>query len=294
MSDTGAAPPTDPVAADQAVLDEIGARHGLWAPGTAGATLARGGENTTVAVEGWVVRFNEDHDAVAREAALLGALARATSVSTPVPQVHDDRLGLLIYRRLPGEPLLARQQRPAAGAVAALTEVLAALRQIPEAQRLPVDDYPNDAWHQDALEHFRATSSRLEPERAAVIAFFLSEPVPPNRDLLVPQHNDLGAEHILVDRTGVVTGVIDWTDAARTDPARDLGRLYRDLGSEIAFGVAAALDGPVGDDERTRIQFHARCTWLEDFRYAVDDPGPRALYLDNCLRTFDHTFGNPA
>jgi len=294
MNDMTAAPPGDPTAAERAVLAEVGARHGLWSPETTARTLARGGENTTFAVAGCIVRFNDDHDAVAREAALLRGLAEASLVATPVPLVHDARLGLLVYRTLPGEPLLVRRQRRAAGTVTALGQVLDALRRVPVAQHLPLDDYSNDAWHDDALEHFRVVQSLLEPERAAVVASFLSEPVPPSRDRLAPQHNDLGAEHMLVDRAGTVTGVIDWTDAARCDPARDLGRLYRDLGSEIAFRVAEALDGPPTDDERRRIRFHACCTWLEDFRFATDDPGSRAPYLDNCHHTFDHTFDDPA
>jgi aminoglycoside phosphotransferase (APT) family kinase protein len=294
MSEMSKAAPAGPTAAEHAVLAEIGARHGLWSPGEPAVTLARGGENTTFAVAGCMVRFNDDHDAVAREVALLHALADATPVATPLPLVHDERLGLLVYRALPGEPLLLRTRRPAAGTVAALAQVLAALRRLPVAQTLPVDDYANEAWHQDAVEHFGAVRSRLDPERAEAIAAFLDDPVPPTRDHVVPQHNDLGAEHILVDRAGTVTGIIDWTDAARADPARDLGRLYRDLGSGIALSVAAALDRPPADDERARIRFHARCTWLEDYRYAVDDPDTRAAYRDNCLRTFDHTFARPA
>lgn len=295
MTDTSEARLDDRTAAEQAAaLAEIGARHGLWSPEATATTLVRGSENTTFAVADFIVRFNEDHDAVAREAALLHALAAATSISIPLPIVHDVRLGLLVYRRLPGEPLLLPRRRRTAGTVAALTQVLAALRHVQVAQQLPRDDYANDDWHEDALEHFRAAHSHLGPERTAVIESFLSEPVPPTRDRCVPQHNDLGAEHILVDNEGSVTGVIDWTDAARSDPARDLGRLYRDLGSEVAFRVADALDGPPDEDERTRIRFHARCAWLEDFHFATDDPQARAPYLDNCHRTFEHTFANPA
>jgi hypothetical protein len=88
--------------------------------------------------------------------------------------------------------------------------------------------------------------------------------------------------------------VIDWTDAARSDPARDLGLLYRDLGSEVALAVAEALDGPPGADDRTRIRFHARCKWLEDFHFATDEPVTRAPYLDSCHRTFAHTFEGTA
>jgi aminoglycoside phosphotransferase (APT) family kinase protein len=41
----------------------------------------------------------------------------------------------------------------------------------------------------------------------------------------VVAHADLGAEHIL-ELDGTLTGIIDWSDAAITDPALDLARLY--------------------------------------------------------------------
>jgi hypothetical protein len=38
-------------------------------------------------------------------------------------------------------------------------------------------------------------------------------------------------EHVLVDvEANAVTGIIDWTDAAIADPARDLALIYRDFG----------------------------------------------------------------
>ncbi len=278
---------------EQAILADLGARHALWPEDAAIVTLARGGENTTFAVADCVVRINEDREAVDREVALLHALAEATPLATPVPLVHDAALGLIVYRTLPGEPLLRRPQRCSTGVVDALTQVLGALRELPVAQQLPRDDHPNDAWHADAVENFRAAQAHFEPRHAAAVASFLSDQPPPTRDLVVPQHNDLGAEHLLADPEGGVTGIIDWTDAARADPARDLGLLYRDLGSDVAFAIAAGLDGPLTDDERARIRFHARCRWLEDFRYAVDEPDTRAVYLANCLWTFDHTFRSP-
>lgn len=276
------------------MLSEIGVRRGLWSSGVPAVVLARGGENTTFAVADYVVRFNEDHDAAAREAGLLYALAAETTVATPVPLVHDAGRGLLVYRRLPGEPLILRPHRRAPDIVAALAGVLGTLRRLPVAQDLPVDDYSNEAWHDDALENFRAAQSQLDPARAAAVTAFLSEPPPPTRERFVPQHNDLGAEHILVDRAGAVTGIIDWTDAARADSVRDLGLIYRDLGSDIAFRLAETLDGSPGDEERERIRFHGRCKWLEDFRFAVEDPETRAPYMASCLRTFDRTFRESA
>lgn len=285
--------PAGPTDAELAMLAELGARHGLWTSGAEPSTLARGGENTTFAVGDYVVRVAQDPDAAAREVALLNALAGAAWVPTPLPLVHDRGLGLVVYRSLPGDPLIHHRRRRAPVIARALIPTLAAFRHLAITRELPLDEYSNEAWHDDALRHFRAAHSRLDPAWAAAVASFLSDTPPGDRRRVVAQHNDLGAEHILVDAAGAVTGIIDWTDAARTDPARDLGLVYRDVGSEAAFRIAAALDGSVSDDERARIRFHARCKWLEDFHHAVDRPEARA-YLSNCLLTFEHTFAGVA
>lgn len=285
--------PGGPTDAELAMLTEIGARHRLWTTDAEPSTLSRGSENTTFSVGDHIVRLAVDREAAAREVAVLNALAGITSVPIPVPLVHDVEGGLVVYRRLPGSALIHHRRRRGTVIADALIPTLAAVRQLAISRELPLDDYPNDVWHDDALRHFRASHSHLDPAWAAVIASFLSDSPPSDRRRVVAQHNDLGAEHILVDAAGTVTGIIDWTDAARTDPARDLGLIYRDIGSDTALRIAAALDGAVSDDEHARIRFHARCKWLEDFHYAVDHPEARA-YRSNCLLTFEHTFAGIA
>jgi aminoglycoside phosphotransferase (APT) family kinase protein len=90
-------------------------------------------------------------------------------------------------------------------------------------------------------------------------------PGPGRRRVLA--HADLGAEHIL-EHDGALTGVIDWSDAALTDPALDFARLYRDFGPDF---LTTALDAYGGladtEDAMTRITFYARCAALEDLAY---------------------------
>lgn len=281
---------TPPDDTEPALLAELGERHGLWPANAAPAVVSRGGENTTFAVGGFIVRCSQDRDAMAREVALLHALAGATTVATPIPLLHEAELGVLVYRRLPGEPLLRRRHRGGSRIAAAIAEVLQALRRCADPLPLPLDDYGHDDWHADALEHLDAVRAHLGARREAIVAGFLDDPIPPATARRAPQHNDLGAEHILVDDAGAVVGVIDWTDAARADSARDPGLLYRDLGADAAFEVATSLDGPLTDDDRDRIRFHARCKWLEDYRFALEDPSARAPYLANAEDTFAHTF----
>ena len=103
-----------------------------------------------------------------------------------------------------------------------------------------------------------------------------------------PVGNLPAAEHLLVDeRSGALTAVIDWSDAAWTDPAHDLGRVLRDLGPEVASQVAPPT---VADQEQLweRSWFHARCTLVEDLAHGLTGGGER--YARAALRSFDRTF----
>jgi hypothetical protein len=100
-------------------------------------------------------------------------------------------------------------------------------------------------------------------------------------------HNDLGAEHILVDvEANTITGVIDWTDAANTDPTHDLALIYRDLGPEVFEATSRHYAGPC---DRDRVLFYARCSVLEDIAYGVTT-GARA-YVDAGLAHLPWIFG---
>lgn len=283
---------TEPTRDERSMLAELGRRHRLWEADRVPELLARGTENTTFAVGGCVVRRGTDAPALAREVALLGALANATTVPVPVPLMYDPELGVFAYRRLAGTPLLLRQQREWEPIVDALVDVLAALGSLEAERLLPVDDYANGTWHRDAVQGFLAIRPQLSADRAGRVSAFLEEAPPAPRGELAAQHNDLGVEHLLVDHRGRLTGVIDWTDSARADPARDLGSIYRDLGPRAALRVSEGLSRPTTDDELSRIRFHARCRWIEDAVFAFEAPVSREAYLANALRTFDHTFGS--
>ena len=89
------------------------------------------------------------------------------------------------------------------------------------------DDDPPAAWLVEArVVHPRLVDEIPAAHRAAVRAFLDEPPLAAApRGHLVLCHDDLGAEHVLVDDDGTVTGVIDWSDAAVADPAGDLGRI---------------------------------------------------------------------
>jgi aminoglycoside phosphotransferase (APT) family kinase protein len=263
-------------------------------PERAGATvtpLGAGLDNTAFDVDGeLVVRLSTEPDrgerarAVLREARLLGVVAARSPLPTPVPVVTAAGDGCLVYRKLPGRPLLhlpAGQRAPLATEVgAALGRLLAALAAVPAAEAADLVD-PDDTTPAAELAEARQLASRLGEavparHRPALQAFLDADPPEPARRLVLA-HNDLGMEHVLLDPgTDRITGVLDWTDAALTDQARDLGLVLRDLGPaalDAALAVALAVDRPgteAGPGFRRRIGFLARCALLEDLAYGLD------------------------
>nr|KEP23136.1 hypothetical protein DA06_11740 [Georgenia sp. SUBG003] len=251
--------------------------------------LGSGLDHTAFEVDGdLVVRLSTDADRaersseVRREAELLRRVARISPLPVPVPLLTDPDGGLLAYRKLPGDPLLgAPDTAVRAGAVgAALGELLAVLHeQPPEDWRDVVDDddTPPTAWLEEAQETYAEVASCIPAACRGAVEAFLDAPPPPAAARRVLSHNDLGIEHVLVDRaTGEVTGVIDWADAALVDPARDLGLILRDLGDDGLEASLAAMRTRQGADARTdadglrgRARFYARCGLLEDLAYGV-------------------------
>lgn len=186
------------------------------------------------------------------EARLLQVVALRVSVAVPVPRFVDEEAGVLAYPLLPGRSLLGRAPDP--GSAHALGRFLRELHETDPgdvADAVPTEDADPRKW----LEDLEGPPDHLAVLRASV-------PPPAQRRVLA--HADLGAEHIL-ERDGLLTGVIDWSDAAITDPALDFARLYRDFGP--AFLSAVVEEYGLIDDygaARARITFFARCAALED------------------------------
>jgi aminoglycoside phosphotransferase (APT) family kinase protein len=105
------------------------------------------------------------------------------------------------------------------------------------------------------------------------VGAFLAAPPPAARYAPAFSHNDLGIEHVLVDPVALmVTGVIDWSDAAIVDPACDFGLLYRDLGPAALDAAISSCRTGVNDlvTLRARAVFYARCSLLEDLAYGIE------------------------
>ena len=223
----------------------------------AGVGRVGGGLDHDVFRVGDLVLRVGDPSTVAREAALLRLLAAELPCPVPVPELVDQLEGVLGHRWLPGEPLLGKPAPP--GLAAALGLVLRHLHAVDPAGladlALPAEG--------DDLSAFAHDLAGPEPLVAAVRS---TVPEPGPHRVLV--HDDLGAEHLLV-AGGRLSGIVDWSDAAVSDPAVDFARLLRDFGPAFLDDVVAAYGGAPDEGFADRVLFVARCAALEDLAYGA-------------------------
>lgn len=245
---------------------------------------------------GWPDRM-EQHDDLDRRLELLVRIA--DRVDVPVPRVVRALPweGCYVVRRLPGTPLIdlpARQAAAAEPVGRAVGRLLAELHTWDAeayADITPVDDYTPADWLDETSELARDLEPVLDAAQRRDVRQFLARPAP-QAGRSAFSHNDLGIEHILVTESGPlrITGVIDWDDAAVTDPAYDFGLLLRDLGPsafESALAAYTARTGSFGDIP-TRAPFYAVCALLEDL--AFGHAHTRPVYIEKSLRGWRWTF----
>ena len=78
-----------------------------------------------------------------------------------------------------------------------------------------------------------------------------AEALPPSQEPTAVVHGDLHFRQILVDEKGVPTGVIDWVDVCRSDPAIDLSMLWSYLPPE-GRELFLSEYGAVSEDQLVR------------------------------------------
>ena len=226
-------------------------RHAPELAGVQLRELGHGLENTAFLAGELVLRVSEGPD-VAREAQLLRTLRPRLPLPVPRPLFVDEDDGVLAYPLLAGRPLLGRTAGP--GHAQVLGRFLRALHTVDPAAvtgLVPVEDADPAEW----LDQLTGPAELLRVLHATV---------PPTTTRRVLAHADLGAEHLL-ERDGALTGVIDWSDAAITDPALDLARPFRDFGPDFLAALLKVY-GP-GAPDLERIRFFARCAALEDLEH---------------------------
>ncbi|QYG92270.1 phosphotransferase [Iamia sp. SCSIO 61187] len=266
-------------------------------PGRSLSLLGQGTDHVAYDVDGaFVARVALDPDgetaaAIARERAVLDLVGPVSPVPVPEVVAADPDAGVVVLRRLPGASLLDEPCRDVDAVVDQLAAFLTAVWSLPVDDGdglVEVDDVPLEEYRAEAAGTLERVAAALDEQQARLVAAFLAAPPPAEPPGLVLTHNDLGAEHLLAapDRA-TLTGVIDWSDAAVADPARDLGRIHRDLGPDAAARLIARLDR---DDPALaeRAAFHARCALLEDLEFGLD--GGDRRYRDAALGALVRVF----
>lgn len=265
-----------------------------------------GGESRTFRVAGadqlvtvgldWPGTLRDEAE-LEREALLLGRVAQR--VTAPVPEVVSlvTSAGVLMVRELRGRRLIdvaSPSESMKAVAAEVMGRTLAELHTWPPdewADVVPVDTTAPSEWKEEAAEHFGVVAKALDAGQRADVRTFLARPAPEATSDHRFTHNDLGIEHVLVDVQAVhFTGVIDWSDAAITDPAVDVGRLLRDLGpSGLDHAMRAYGDGGgEPDDVLPRAAFYAACGLLEDLAFGLTHTRPE--YVDKSMAVWDSVF----
>jgi aminoglycoside phosphotransferase (APT) family kinase protein len=258
------------------------------------AVLGGGLDHVAYEVNGEiVVRWSRGAEDVRRETELLAAVAEVFLLPVPEVVFVDPDVGALAYRKLPGVPLLGRDLDQLEWLGPPLGEALTALHGADPGRfegLLVLDREPLAAWRDEAAAGYREIRDRLPPRPRAMVERFLEAALPAEPDRVVVCHNDLGAEHLLVDAAACrITGVIDWSDAALADPAIDLGLVFRDLGPDVLDGVLAHYGPAWRDRDRERAVFYARAALIEDLVYGWRT-GARA-YVEAGQRHLERTFG---
>lgn len=284
---------TPPWATDRGELDAARVRAAVEAefPTLAPATphfLARGWDHDAWRVGDWVFRFPR-RASVAQDLGRHRALLERIAGRLPVPV---PRIGLVgragphfphpfaAHRFLPGVPAdeVALQDGDEEPLARALGPALAALHGI-DASDLALDAEDDRNAERRArvmlfANAFRAAMPAGCAERWAPIL---------DGRLAVPRrwsgpprvtHNDLNAEHLLLDPvTRRLTGIFDWNDAALGDPAVDFVGLWIWRGETLVRRTLAHYDAPWDEAFVARIAFEARCLvplWIAECQHYGD------------------------
>ena len=277
------------------------ARHRPGYEVTSVAKLGEGLDNITYDINGeLIVRRSKEADharwseAIRREADLLAVVVEVSTLPVPEPIFADIEAGALAYFKLPGLPLLEHPVAQPALLAAPLGAFLGHLHQTPVEkveELVERDTYTLLAWREDAERNYRKIVEYIPAAARRPVEDFLGSMPPAEPRVAAFCHNDLGAEHVLVDgEANAITGVIDWTDASITDPARDLALVYRDLGPNVFERTLAHYWGRFDDAARGRAIFYARCKLIEDVAHGLSTPCARRYAeagLSHHARTFE-------
>ena len=225
--------------------------------------LGTGWDNAVFAVgDTWAFRFPQRAaalPALQRELAVLPLLGPLLPLPVPVPELvgepaEDYPWPFTGHRLVPGDELAHLPEDERTDAAAALGAFLRVLHGLRLDVDLPVDPLrradpaariARTQHHVEAIAHLWQPDAEVDELYAQACA------LPPSTAQPVLVHGDLHLRHLFVSADGAATGVIDWGDTCRADPAVDLMLAY---GGFVGPARAAFLDayGPVSLDQELR------------------------------------------
>jgi aminoglycoside phosphotransferase (APT) family kinase protein len=198
------------------------------------------------------------------------------------------------YRRLPGVGADESRVTDLTGLASDLGPLFGRVHRIDAGQIPPAPA----AWEHESWAHLRdelaglagQVRPLLPPSLRAAAEPYLAGRVTEPPDLDPPRfiHNDISAEHVLVDPdTGRLTGIIDFTDAMLGPVVHDFAGLICIGGYDFIGQVAASYDLPLPAEFDVQVRWLARTLtlcWLAEAAQA--EPGGSQRHLAWVRRAF--------
>lgn len=256
------------------------------------AYLGAGQDSTAFDVnDRWVFRFParaEVESQLLVERAILPRLAPRLRVAIPNFRYFgepdaDAPFHFCGYEKLPGQPAVQRETRVTFDAIAPqIARVLSAVHAFPLDEARACGVITSDA--SELFEEVRLSAvagleivRRESVELTRGVERYLEQlaPIPPAPWPMTLVHNDLAAEHTLLDDAGTtITGVIDWGDVAIADPTVDFVGLHAWGGEPFVRAVLAHYHGPVDERVLARVGPWAAFKGIEDIKFGIDNDNP--------------------
>lgn len=254
----------------------------------------------------WVFRFPKRRERMPQfqsELMLLGLLnSRRLPVDIPVP-VHVGQAGPLFPCGFMGYRLLMgtqgdrfdahRVDRPRTAQ--RLGQVLSEVHSLDPAELAARGVSTYESSLEDVLAETMAMRETVLPQLPGELETHcrpflegtcaIPGPSPLGRCLV---HGDLCDEHLLLDDSGCVSGIIDWGDACLADPTLDFAGLYAWLGEEFVERVLENYRAPHHSVLMEQIVFRARCAALTTYGWSLQGHGTSPADRLNMVRTAFH------
>ena len=274
----------------------LGSRFPRFA-GAEVALLATGWDNTVHLVDGeWLFRFPRREIALAglrREIAVLPLLAPRLPLPIPMPEYvgepgPDFPWPFWGGRLIPGRELAEAGLGPEERITAAtrLGGFLSVLHDPGLAAEVGADLPVDPMGRADPgvrVPKARAALTGLaeeglyDPDPAIDELLAAAEQVGPPVSKPVISHGDLHIRHLLIDEKSDASGVIDWGDLCRADPASDLAIGFAAFTGQARTAFFSAYESPITADRELRARMLAVFLSAVLADYAAKTSRPRLL-----------------